>query len=343
MAITPKIPLFKVYMNENVQNHLLPVLHSGYIGEGPKSAQFEKRFGEFIRNPNVAVVNSGTSALVMALRMAGVRNGHYVISTPETPLPTNMAILSMGAGILSADVLPDGTMDPASVNKILDDSRWFFPQRPAKAIMCVDWGGTPCKIAELQCFGLPVIEDACQAVGSYYRGNHVGSDADYTAFSFQAIKHLTTGDGGAVAFLNPEQAERARLLRWFGLDRTKGASMRCTQDPPDWGYKMQLNDIAASIGLANLEKLPWLLQKTKAHASYYDEVFGVAPDPARQSGYWLYTILVQDKWALSPTWRTMGLNAPRCQRDAIPRPSSAISNHPSPVSITSILIMFASR
>ena len=330
-------------MNENVQNHLLPVLHSGYIGEGPKSAQFEKRFGEFIRNPNVAVVNSGTSALVMALRMAGVRNGHYVISTPETPLPTNMAILSMGAGILWADVLPDGTMDPASVNKILDDSRWFFPQRPAKAIMCVDWGGTPCKIAELQCFGLPVIEDACQAVGSYYRGNHVGSDADYTAFSFQAIKHLTTGDGGAVAFLNPEQAERARLLRWFGLDRTKGASMRCTQDPPDWGYRMQLNDIAASIGLANLEKLHGSSRRLKPMPPItmrFLEWLQIRPgSPAIGSIQFWYRI----KWALSPTWRTMGLNAPRCQRDAIPRPSSAISNHPSPVSITSILIMFASR
>lgn len=285
------IPLFKVYMAENVEEYLSSVLHSGYIGEGIRSAMFEKVFADFIQNPNVAVVNSGTSAIVMALRLAGIGFGDKVISTPITCLATNTAILEVGATPIWADVLPDGTIDPEDV-----EAKMF--RSDAKAIVCMDWGGTPCKLAELKeiskGYNVPLIEDACQAIGSSYKGVSIGNQSDYVCFSFQAIKHLTTSDGGAIAINVKDKIETAKMMRWFGLDRAKGADMRCNQDPPVAGYKWQLNDIMASIGLANIVGLRDRLAKTKAHADIYNKEFKVLTDSTRQSGYWLYTIFVKD-------------------------------------------------
>lgn len=285
------IPLFKVFMAQDVGDFVLPVLHSGYIGDGERVKQFESEFGNRISNDKVVMVNSGTSAITMALRLVGIEFGDKVISTPVTCLATNMAILSLGASIVWADILEDGTIDPEDVRKKLDG---------VKAVICVDWGGTPCKLDELKQFGVPIIEDACQSLGSTYRGKPVGSDADFVCFSFQAIKYLTTGDGGLLA-TNNGLYESAKLMKWFGLDRDNGASMRCTQDPPIWGYKFQSNDIAASIGLANMRYLDGIIWKTSQNAKRYDEAFrGLKKvkvpehDPERISGHWLYTILVDD-------------------------------------------------
>ena len=286
------ISLFHVHMAADVADYVLPVLHSGYIGEGEKTKEFERRFGAFIGNENVVVVNSGTSALTMALKLVGVGYGDRVISTPVTCLATTMAILSVGAVPAWADVRHDGTLNPLDVWQKADETR-------AKAIMCMDWGGLPCRLNLLKQvgnhFGIPVIEDACQSIGSRYMGRHVGSDVDCVAFSTQAIKMLTTGDGGILSINrgNP-QVETAKMMRWFGLDRSKGADMRCNQDPPVAGYKWQMNDVAASIGLANLRGLDERIERTKRHAAIYNERFGIKTDPNRESAYWLYTIFVKD-------------------------------------------------
>lgn len=279
------IPLFKVFMAKNVGEYVLPVLHSGYIGEGPKSKEFEERFASFIQNDNVAVVNSGTSAIVLALKLAGVKEGDTVLSSPITCLLTNMAILSIGAKIKWVDV------NPITGNIDIEDAKRKCEE--VKAILCTDWGGLPCDIKNLQ-FGIPVIEDACHAIGSYYYRKHVGQKADFTCFSYQAIKHLTCVDGGALVCKNPDDVRKAKLMRWAGLDRDNGANMRCTQDPPVWGYKMQLNDVAASIGLANIEQLPYNLDKTYNHAYLYNKAFGIKDDDDFLSGYWLYTLIVND-------------------------------------------------
>jgi len=288
------VPLFKVYMSMDIDKYILPVLHSGYVGDGPKVKEFEKKFGEFIQNENVVMVNSGTSAIVMALRLAGVGHGDHVMTTPMTCLATNMAILSIGAIPVWADILEDGTLDPEDVRGKMSKS--------IKAIMCMDWGGIPCKLDELRQFGVPLIEDACQALGSIYKGKPIGSNADFVCFSFQAIKHLTTVDGGALVVNgNPKLFREAKLMRWFGLDRDNGASMRCTQDPPIWGYKMQSNDVSASIGLANLRYTRGIIWRAGEIAKRYDEAFTMGgkvrvpqSDPERVSGHWLYTILVDN-------------------------------------------------
>ena len=115
------IPLFKVYMARDVDQFIMPVLRSGYIGEGPKVQEFEHEIGRLIGNHNIAMVNSGTSALVMALRLAGVGKDDLVLSTPMTCTATNMAILSRGAHIVWADITQDGTLNPFSVEEKLHE------------------------------------------------------------------------------------------------------------------------------------------------------------------------------------------------------------------------------
>jgi dTDP-4-amino-4,6-dideoxygalactose transaminase len=157
------------------------------------------------------------------------------------------------------------------------------------------WGGNPCDVERLNSYGVSVVEDACQALGST---GIMKSRA--TAFSFQAIKTLTCGDGGAVVFQNKEDLERARLLKWFGLNRSFSASMRCEQDPPEAGYKMQMNDIAAAIGLENLKYLRENLDKAASNAAFIQNVIDFSDnniifvgDPS-QSSNWLCTLLVDD-------------------------------------------------
>lgn len=295
------IPVFKVYMARDVDQFLMPVLRSGYIGEGEKVREFERQIGRMIDNSNVVMTNSGTAAIHMALRLAGVGRDDLVISTPMTCLATNMAVLYQGAHLVWADCLQDGTINPYSVEEKLK----AFPD--VKAIVCVDWGGTPCMLQELKAIagGRPIIEDACQAIGSVYRKRLIGyadNGSDYVCFSWQAIKFLTTGDGGAL-IVPPERLKEAQLMRWFGLDRTKSASMRCEQDPPLWGYKYQSNDIAASIGLANLQYLPGILRAVRETGKRYhkefssiDGVYLAEPfgQTERESNHWLFTLIADD-------------------------------------------------
>ena len=163
-----------------------------------------------------------------------------------------------------------------------------------QAVLCMHCGDTPCNMSDIgsvaRDYGLPIIEDACQALGSVYDN----AMSDFVCLSFQAIKLLTTGDGGAIVFRDKDDLERARLMKWFGLDRSKGATMRCLQDPLEYGYKAQMNDISASIGLANIRHTERLLDKTIHNDTRYNDAFGISRKYGVVSSNWLYTIHVDD-------------------------------------------------
>lgn len=230
-------------MAEDAPAKVAQVLTSGYIGQGPQVEAFEDELQAFLQTPARPVtVNSCTSAITLALHLIGVGPRDTVISTPQTCAATNLPILQTGAKIEWADINPrTGLIDPRTIT----------PQmaRKAKAIVAVDWGGNLCNYSDLTAFGLPIIQDAAHHFT--YDPTNCG---DYVCYSFQAIKHLTTGDGGALLAPDTDEADRARLLRWYGLDRTKGDSFRCSQDIAEGGYKFHMNDIAAAIGRANLRE-----------------------------------------------------------------------------------------
>jgi perosamine synthetase len=289
------IPLFKVHMPQSVLESLADTLLSGYIGQGPRVDEFEGALAPRFGNQNVLTVNSGTSALQLALRLANVGFGDEVISTPMTCTATNVPIMAMGANIVWADIDPmTGNIDPLDVERKIT--------KKTKGVIAVHWGGYPCELDELNRIGkqynVKIIEDAAHAFGATYHGQPIGSHSDFVCFSFQAIKHLTTVDGGALVCRDTESYQRGKLLRWYGIDReSERKDFRCEEDVKEWGYKFHMNDIAATIGLHQLQLVDDVLRRHRENAEYYRERFKdldgltlLNHRPDRHGSYWLFTV-----------------------------------------------------
>ena len=247
---------------------------SGFITEGEYSDRFEAAFGEYIGNPNTCLVNSCTSALTLAAHMCDIQPGDEVITTAMTCMATNEPFYNAGAKLVFADIAPEtGNITPESIREKITEK--------TKAIVVVHWAGIPARMTEIMEianeFGIKVIEDAAHATYSYERGVRIGNHGDYVCFSFQAIKHLSTVDGGAIACKTEEDAVRIRKLRWFGLDRNFKAppgqppASRWEQDIPESGYKMHMNNVNAAIGLEQLKYLDGLIAKHMDNGRYYDQ------------------------------------------------------------------------
>lgn len=285
-----KLDLFKVYMADAAVPAVARVMESGQIAQGPEVDAFENELGEWFGAVPVTV-NACTSALHLALHLAGVGPGDEVITTPQTCLATNISILHLGATPVFADIDPaTGNIDPDDVCEIVTGK--------TKAIVAVDWSGRACDYNALRIHNIPIIEDAAHAVGTGYNGAHIAeSGGDYVAFSFQAIKHLTCGDGGAL-IVPSDQLDRARRLRWFGLDRTgKTPGPRFSQDVAEAGYKFHLNDIAAAMGRANLRDLDKVLRVHRYNARTLHALLSNVPKVGlppldASSSWWLFTIQV---------------------------------------------------
>ena len=293
------IPLFRVHMppEEELLPALRDVLYSGQVGQGPKVEEFVAALAPVAGNRNVLAVNSGTSALQLALRLAGARGGS-VVTTPMTCAATVLPVLAEGARPVWADIDPaTGNIDP------LDAERKLAPD--TRAVLAVHWGGQPCDMTALMDLGarhgIPVIVDAAHALGAQWAGEPVGSPAaDFTCFSLQAIKHITTIDGGILTTRDAGNYRRGKLLRWYGIDRdAEQADARVAADIGDWGYKFHMNDVAATIGLAQLRHLPGILAAHRGNSAFYgDALCGlVQAAPARrysEGAWWLYTLLWRD-------------------------------------------------
>lgn len=301
------IPLFKVLMSPDAPERVKQVLMSGYIGQGPVVDEFEAKLKELFESPvDVLTVNSGTSALDLALHLAGVGHGDEVCTTAATCTASNSVIANRGAIPVWADVDSlSGLISPESV------ARAIGPK--TKAIMAVDWGGAPCNYDALRKLGLPVIEDAAHAFMATRYGESIARNGGtFVAWSTQAIKTLTTVDGGLLV-CPPEQVERARLLRWFGLDRRSSASFRCAQQIQESGWKYHLNDVSAAVGLANLPLAVEAVQKQRANAAFYHQALvGLSRVelPPRNSGssWWLFTVGVDDRPSFEAFMKAQGID-----------------------------------
>jgi perosamine synthetase len=290
------IPIVKPYLPE--PSELMPAiketLYSGYIAEGEKVYEFEKIFGEYINNSYSLSLNSGTAALHIALLCAGVGIGDEVISTVLTAEPTNITIKLVGAKIVWADVEANtGLLDPKSVREKITSK--------TKAIMLVHYAGMVCDMDEFNKiskeFNIPIIEDAAHALGAMYNGLPIGSNSEYTTFSLQAIKHMTTVDGGFLSVKTQEKCNQGRLLRWFGLDKK---IPRLENDVKVPGYKYHMNNINATIGLVQMKHVREIVGKYIQNGKYFDQNLKKTPDlellyyhKNTEPSYWLYTLKVQ--------------------------------------------------
>lgn len=302
------IPLFKVRCpkrGNRLVKKINDVFKSGMITEGKYSDEFEQMLSDYIGNPNSVLVNSCTSALTLAYRLAGVTQGSEIIVTPLTCMATNEPAFNMGAKLVFADIDPlTGNIDPESVKKKITSK--------TKAISAVHWAGQPFDISEINYIarqhGIKVIEDAAHAFGASYKGKRIGAppkfhhtdSSDYICFSFQAIKHLTTGDGGLLACKKTVDAERAKKLRWFGLDR-KYKGNKWNQDITECGYKFHMNNIVASIGIQQMKDINFIVRSHMRNGLYYDKfidnprVQKLKRSASSKSSYWIYSLLVDDK------------------------------------------------
>jgi dTDP-4-amino-4,6-dideoxygalactose transaminase len=308
------IPLFKVFMSETAAPEVTKVLNSGYIGQGEKVEQFENDLKNFFDRDYVVTLNSGTSGLHLALQLLknktnkwpGLEDGDEVLATSLTCTASNFPILSNNLKIKWVDI------DPTTLNMDLDDlMRKLSPK--TKAIMLVHWGGYPNdldKIKEIQnrCFDLygfkpAVIEDGAHSFGSKYKGKHLGNHGNIVMYSLQAIKHITSIDGGLLLLPHQELYERAKLLRWYGIDRNSNRKdFRCEADIEEWGFKFHMNDVCATVGIENLKHADELILKHQSNAAYYDKhlkntkgVTLLDRQEGHESSFWIYSMLVDDR------------------------------------------------
>lgn len=290
------VPIIKPFLppKETLMPQLEERIYSGYIAEGDAVVEFESQLSELLESPYCLTVNSGTAALHIALNLIGVNEGDEVISTALTAEPTNTTILLTGANVVFADVdIETGLISPESIEANITPN--------TKAIMVVHYAGMVCDMESINKisvkYNIPVIEDAAHAFLSRYDGKYIGSNSPYTCFSFQAIKHLTTIDGGLLCLKNEEEYVRARKMRWFGLDKRIA---RMDNDISEAGYKYHMNNINATVGLVQLQYLKENVFKYIENGSFYDHalqgVQGVTLLPyynKTEPSYWLYTLKVK--------------------------------------------------
>jgi dTDP-4-amino-4,6-dideoxygalactose transaminase len=326
------IPLFKVFMSEDVKEPLLKTLYSGQITQGPRVEEFEENLRKVFNYPYIVTLNSATSGLVLAIRLIKdtfAKNDipfsetDEILSVPLTCMATNIPILTNNVGIKWVDVDKEtGLIDLADLeNKIT---------RNTKVIMFVHWGGYPVDLAKINeildrkeseiGFRPRIIEDCAHSFLSEYDGKKIGTSGNYAVFSLQAIKHLTTCDGGLLFCPDEETYEKAKLLRWYGIDRNKrnykGKDFRLEADVVDWGYKFHMNDVNATIGNFNLPHISALIEKNRSNAIYYDLNIKnpkiqnyQSYSELRKSAYWLYTVLVDNKYEFIEYMKENGIMA----------------------------------
>jgi perosamine synthetase len=309
------IELFHSSISAGAATRVADVLRSGRVSEGERVREFEQRLEAELGLVNPVALNSGTSALHLALVLAGVGQDDEVILPAQTFVATGHAVLMQRAVPVFADINPlTGNIDAASVRAVRT--------RRTKAVIAVHWAGYPCDLQELgevaDSAGIAVIEDAAHALGAAYRDRPVGSVSRFTCFSFQAIKHLTTADGGALCCSFEEEAVRAKRLRWFGIDRAQASGVLGERegDIVEPAFKYHMNDVAAAIGLANLDELPEQLARRRAIVTTYRTALASVPgitllrnDMDRVSAAWLFTLLVERRADFVRALRERGVAA----------------------------------
>lgn len=324
------IQLFKVWMNPNAKVEVSKVLDSGYIGQGQKVEQFEKDLKNYFSTDSLLTLNSGTSGLHLALHLLkkpkksyvdgmggmayiyndwpGIQTGDEVLATALTCTASNWPILANGLRIKWVDI------NPKTLNMDLDDlERKITPK--TKAIIAVHWGGYPLDLDRLKQiqtkalsmygFKPAIIEDAAHAFGSEYKGKRLGNHGNITMYSLQAIKHITSIDGGIIALPHQELYNRAKLIRWYGIDRDGNRKdFRCEADIEEWGFKFHMNDVCATVGIENLKDADNIIFKHRSNAQFYDEELKgmnesgltlLERNPNHNSAFWIYSMLVENR------------------------------------------------
>jgi dTDP-4-amino-4,6-dideoxygalactose transaminase len=289
-------------------------LTSGVLSERSMVEQLRAELQRLFNHRRIIPLNSCTSGLTMALRLLGVGPGDEVVSTPFTMIATNSAIASLGARIVWCDV--DPTTLGADMRSVYDA---ITPATKAVVVTCVG-GVTPQQLSDYPKDAPGLIIDAAHSFMTIYKKRHISHWGDYACFSFQAIKHLTTADGGALSvnserFIGADPAWypaatnaernylRAEQMKWFGVSRTLPPGMtrlehQMTSDIMEVGYKFHMNDLAAAVGLTCIDKALAAVRRSRENATYYQGAFANVKGLTRltvpegcEPSWWIYGFL----------------------------------------------------
>lgn len=294
------IDFFHVEVTEEAIRLVTDVLRSGWLNEGEYVRKFEDALAPWMGRHPLAV-NSCTSALHLALFISrGGCENYEVLIPAQTFVATATAAIQAGCKPVFVDI------NPQTGNISVEDMKRKITDRTL-AVMPVHFGGMPCDMDEINAIAkqhaLLVVEDAAHALGATYKGNPVGMLSDYACFSFQCIKMVTTGDGGAITV--PSGAEEVfRDISWFGINK-QGVRKEYNERVPSIhqaGFKYNMNNITAAIGLGNITQLATRLAKRRRVAKLYREELAVIKglqlmklQEDRESAYWLFPVLVEDR------------------------------------------------
>ena len=265
------IPLVSPFIPKEAGDEVRKVIESGWINTGEKEKLFREKLSKKFNFRYCVATNSCTSALRTSLALLKIDKGDEVITTPWTMIATNTAILEQQATPVFADIEYDTlNLNPESVIEKITDK--------TKAIMCVHYAGCPCDLDEIRKIGrdynLPIVEDSAQALGAKYRGRYIGSTGKLVCFSFQVVKIITCGDGGLIATTRKSYYEELKKRVWFGIDKEKRIDSPLGKFPRDvtiLGFKYNMNDIAATLGLVELNHFDEALERRKYIAKRYKE------------------------------------------------------------------------
>ena len=293
--------LFYPYVSKKSANNIKKKLSGRWLGQGPMVDKFENDFRKkFAKNYSVVATGSGTDSLHLAYILAGLKKGDEVITTIFTCTATNIPMLYMDLKIKFADV------DRNTMNISVESIKKLITKK-TKAIVVVHYGGLPCDMDEIKSIAkknkLILIEDAAHALGAKYNNKPIGSLCDFSTFSFQAIKHFTTGDGGILTIKDKRLAEKAKRIRWFGIDRKKKQQGIWKNDVYEVGYKYQMTDIAATMGCDSLNEFNKIINhRKKIYNIYLEELSSNKKiqcihekSKKKSHGAWLFTILAENK------------------------------------------------
>lgn len=283
---------------------VVEVLRSDWLTTGPKVVEFEHAFARFVGAREAVAVSNGTAALHAAMYAIGIGPGDEVIVPAMTFAASANCVVYQGGTPVFADVDADTLLlDPVQVEAKITTR--------TKAIIAVDYAGQPCDYDMLRSVadrhGLPLVADACHAIGGNYRGRPVGTLADLNTFSFHPVKHITTGEGGVVTTDDPELAWRMRVFRNHGITsdhRQREQQGSWFYEMVDLGYNYRLTDFQCALGLSQLRKLPAWVARRQAIARQYEAAFAQLPvvkplavRPEVSHAYHLYVV------GLNPTLR----------------------------------------
>lgn len=293
---------FHTHISESSIDRALKALRTTFVSEGKLVREFESRLASDLGLCRPVALNSGTTALHLGLLLSGVEPGDEVIIPAQTFIATGMVVLAERATPVFCDINPDtGNMCPKSLADKISPR--------TKAVIPVHWAGYPCDLSEINSIcadaRISVIEDAAHALGARYNEKPIGAISRFTAFSFQAIKHVTTGDGGGLCCVCEDDEKDARIRRWFAIDRENSLPSILGErqyDADRVGYKYHMNDLAAAVGLGNLEDFPKIQSRLKEIAQTYrkrltgvDGIRLLRQESDRQSANWLFTLRVKQR------------------------------------------------